>query len=841
VSSYNNDANDADRAPFQTSHDTQMLRISQREASRREEEAKRRLLASRRLSLVVDLDQTIIHAAVDPTIAEWQKDKENPNYEAVKDVRSFQLIDDGPGMRGCWYYIKLRPGLQEFLEQVSQIYELHIYTMGTRQYAEQIANIVDPNRSYFGDRILSRDESGSMTHKTLERLFPIDTKMVVIIDDRGDVWKWNANLVRVVPFDFFVGIGDINSSFLPKKLEIKATTKIEKSEDAKPEQASTDDQSKSKSEENIQDGAERGVLASTNGTDASTLDQLVAMSGGDDPVIREIQSKGQEETIAAQLEEKPLLQMQKLLDAKDQAAAAAAAEDTTTTHTVLNGDIQESNVEPESSSSSEAAEPAPTPAPKPTPTRHSLLRDDDRELASLSTRLKAVHTAFYAEYDRQRLGQKGGRVAALSGKGRKMQLQTDSFTSTEDASDLLLVPDIKSVMPTMKNRVLSGVVIVFSGVLPLETDVQTADISLWAKTFGAVIAMRVSRKVTHVVAARAGTSKVKQGVRRGLWVVSTQWLVDCMTGWKRLKEDGYVLEDLRGGKRTDTKDGSPESSVGADDRKELLDENRGFLLSSDEGDGETTGLDTEAETEDNRKAVKDGTASEAGRDRKRLKLNTKNLADDDAMTTDNDDTINGFMEDASPLSINQDEWADMDKELREFIGSEVDSESDAESESSRLSIRNTNKRKRPDDGEESDNDGRRRVVSGSATGSSSLKDLNTTSSITNANSADTNNPVGNDTPNNFDDDEDAEIRREQKVVESAELQEQADELSSDDELARELEREFEDSSGDDEEGFMDPTKPFRADDVELGTVHRPTGDDEDEVINRRDTARGGEV
>ena len=115
------DTTDADRAPIRMTHDTQYLTISHDEANKIDEEAKRRLLAARKLSLVVDLDQTIIHAAVDPTIAEWQKDIENPNYEAVKDVRAFQLIDDGPGMRGCWYYIKLRPGLEQFLESISEI------------------------------------------------------------------------------------------------------------------------------------------------------------------------------------------------------------------------------------------------------------------------------------------------------------------------------------------------------------------------------------------------------------------------------------------------------------------------------------------------------------------------------------------------------------------------------------------------------------------------------------------------------------------------------------------------------------------------------------------------
>ena len=38
-----------------------------------------------------------------------------------------------------------------------------------------------------------------MTQKSLHRLFPVDTSMVVIIDDRADVWEWSPNLVKVIP------------------------------------------------------------------------------------------------------------------------------------------------------------------------------------------------------------------------------------------------------------------------------------------------------------------------------------------------------------------------------------------------------------------------------------------------------------------------------------------------------------------------------------------------------------------------------------------------------------------------------------------------------------------
>lgn len=40
-------------------------------------------------------------------------------------------------------------------------YEMHVYTMGTRAYAEEVCAAIDPDSKIFGGRLLSRDESGS--------------------------------------------------------------------------------------------------------------------------------------------------------------------------------------------------------------------------------------------------------------------------------------------------------------------------------------------------------------------------------------------------------------------------------------------------------------------------------------------------------------------------------------------------------------------------------------------------------------------------------------------------------------------------------------------------------
>lgn len=43
-------------------------------------------MSSKKLSLVIDLDQTILHATIDPAVEAWITDSSNPNYH-LKDVR----------------------------------------------------------------------------------------------------------------------------------------------------------------------------------------------------------------------------------------------------------------------------------------------------------------------------------------------------------------------------------------------------------------------------------------------------------------------------------------------------------------------------------------------------------------------------------------------------------------------------------------------------------------------------------------------------------------------------------------------------------------------------------
>jgi NLI interacting factor-like phosphatase len=52
-------------------------------------------------------------------------------------------------------WTKLRPGLRAFLQRAAVSFELHICTMGDRDYAQQIAALLDPTRRLFAERIVS--------------------------------------------------------------------------------------------------------------------------------------------------------------------------------------------------------------------------------------------------------------------------------------------------------------------------------------------------------------------------------------------------------------------------------------------------------------------------------------------------------------------------------------------------------------------------------------------------------------------------------------------------------------------------------------------------------------
>lgn len=92
-----------------------------------------------------------------------------------------------------------------FTMQASKLYELHLYTMGNKLYATEMAKVLDPKGVLFAGRVISRgDDNGFVDgderypkSKDLEGVLGMESA-VVIIDDSVRVWPHNKlNLIVV--------------------------------------------------------------------------------------------------------------------------------------------------------------------------------------------------------------------------------------------------------------------------------------------------------------------------------------------------------------------------------------------------------------------------------------------------------------------------------------------------------------------------------------------------------------------------------------------------------------------------------------------------------------------
>ena len=202
------------------------LKFDRTAARNADQSARARLAASAKLVLVCDLDATLIHATTARDLVR------HGDLDRIELLAAAQQAGHGepdlypimvPGRAGAphdRHWLKLRPFCRKFLAEASKLYELWIYTHGTRSYAEQIQAVIDPERALFGSRCIARDDvkEGSAMDvercavhiKTLAQIFPdansaqgSNLSITLVIDDKTKVWKERANVLEVRPYVFY--------------------------------------------------------------------------------------------------------------------------------------------------------------------------------------------------------------------------------------------------------------------------------------------------------------------------------------------------------------------------------------------------------------------------------------------------------------------------------------------------------------------------------------------------------------------------------------------------------------------------------------------------------------
>jgi len=148
-----------------------------------------------RINLILDIDHTLVH-----TIRSAQLHP-SCSLENIEDV--YELCIDGDGV----YYVKFRPGIVKFLHQIRGLFDIHVYTMGTRNYAkaiiETIVHKLMGGVSVFNGKILTRCDT-KKDEKYLSLILPGLEQRTLILDDTPNIWKdFKHHVIPIYPYNFF--------------------------------------------------------------------------------------------------------------------------------------------------------------------------------------------------------------------------------------------------------------------------------------------------------------------------------------------------------------------------------------------------------------------------------------------------------------------------------------------------------------------------------------------------------------------------------------------------------------------------------------------------------------
>jgi Dullard-like phosphatase family protein len=120
-------------------------------------------------TLILDLDETLIHADFDFL------------YHSHDQIISFMYEE-------CEITVPIfiRPGLMEFIQKISEIFEIVIFTASRKEYADAVLNFLDPDGRYFRNR-LYRDHcipvNNKIYIKDLRILSNRSLENIVILDN----------------------------------------------------------------------------------------------------------------------------------------------------------------------------------------------------------------------------------------------------------------------------------------------------------------------------------------------------------------------------------------------------------------------------------------------------------------------------------------------------------------------------------------------------------------------------------------------------------------------------------------------------------------------------------
>ena len=124
--------------------------------------------------ILLDLDETLIHGDFQE---EYLNDIDHPYDKIIK----FTSLDEQEEVS---VGIFVRNGVQKFLEEISKIFDIGIFTASSKDYADAVINYLDPNNEFIKFRLYRNSciKVNNISIKDL-RIIGVDLKNIVLIDN----------------------------------------------------------------------------------------------------------------------------------------------------------------------------------------------------------------------------------------------------------------------------------------------------------------------------------------------------------------------------------------------------------------------------------------------------------------------------------------------------------------------------------------------------------------------------------------------------------------------------------------------------------------------------------